>query len=639
MLQFIRSKAGSFFVKLLFVLLIGSFGLWGVGDLLRQGPRDTTLISVGSESFQGEKLQSEFQQNFEQWRQRSGGALDADQARALGLVDQTVDEMVAKALFDQEAKRLHVVIGDQQIASVIADNFKGPNGSVYRAAFSNYLSNVRQTEQQFVRDRREILARQTVGSAAYETPNAPKALVDTLYDIRNEHRIADYVFLATSAVKDLPAPDDAALQTYFDQHHDDFTAPEYRGFTALFMLNADVAAGIKIDEDKIKAAYDKRLGDPTQPGEYSKPETRHLLQMLLPDEATANQAEQALTDGKDFNEVAKSIAKQDASTVDLGSVGKADLPTEIADAAFDAKQGDVTKPVHSALGWHILKVIGIEAASVKSYDEAKPELEAELRADAEGEALDKLDNNVRDELSSGADLAAVAAKYSLKPITVAAVDATAKDPAGNLVSALPIPAAQVLKTVFDTADGQLSDAQDIKDGNGYYLVKVDKVTPPTLRPLDTVKDKVKEGWLAEQRTAKVAAQAKELADAVKPDMTLAKLAGTRKLDLKTTKPFTRTNEKHDAPLPSDVIAALFKGEIGTVASGATPDGQYVAQLKEIQPASPSTDANGTTQLKSQLDQELGSEMLDELQLALRDRYPVDIRHAAIDKLLGGNTNQ
>ena len=65
-------------------------------------------------------------------------------------------------------------------------------------------------------------------------------------------------------------------------------------------------------------------------------------------------------------------------------------------------------------------------------------------------------------------------------------------------------------------------------------------------------------------------------------------------------------------MPPDVVAALFKGEIGTVASGAAPDGQYVAQLKEIQPASPSADANGTAQLKKQLDQELGSEMLEEL---------------------------
>jgi peptidyl-prolyl cis-trans isomerase D len=641
MLQFIRSKAGSFFVKLLFVLLIGSFGLWGVGDFLRQTPQDTTLISVGSESFRGDRIQREFQKNFERMRQMAGGALDADQARAFGLVDRTVDDLVANALFDQEAKRLHVVIGDQQIGATLAaiPGLKGPDGKIDRARFIAGLAQARLSEQQFVTMTRDEVRRQTVGSVAQETPNASKALVDTLYDIRNEHRVADYVFLATSAVKDLPVPDDAALHTYFDQHHDDFTAPEYRGFTALFLQNADVAASVTIDEDKIKAAYQTRLGDPEQPSEYSKPETRHLLQMLLPDEATAGQAEQALTDGKDFTEVAKSVAKQDASTVDLGSVGKADLPAEIAGAAFDVKQGEVTKPVHSALGWHVIKVVGIEAASVRSYDEAKPELEAILRADAESAAIDTQANEIRNTLAGGADLPAVAAQFNLKPVTVAAVDATAKDPAGNLLSVLPIPAGQVLKTVFDTASGQLSDLAEIKDSNGYYLIKVDSVTPPTLRPFDDVKDKVKEGWLAEQRIAKVAAQAKELAAAVTPDMTLAKLAGTRKLDLKTTKPFTRTNEKREAPLPPEVVAALFKDEIGAVASGTASDGQYVAQLKEIQPASPSADANGTEQLKKQLGQELGTEMLEQFQLALRDRYPVDIRHASIDRLLGGGSDQ
>ena len=50
------------------------------------------------------------------------------------------------------------------------------------------------------------------------------------------------MFLPASAVKDLPAPDDAALKDYYDKHPDAYTAPEYRGFTALFLQNADVAA-------------------------------------------------------------------------------------------------------------------------------------------------------------------------------------------------------------------------------------------------------------------------------------------------------------------------------------------------------------------------------------------------------------
>jgi peptidyl-prolyl cis-trans isomerase D len=641
MLQFIRSKAGSFVVKLLFVLLIGSFGIWGVGDFMRQTPRDATVISVGKASFLGDRVQADFQRNFQRMRQMVGGSLDIDQARAFGLADRTVDGIVANALFEQEADRLHVVIGDKQIAAEIAalPGITRPDGKIDRAAFLSGLAQSRISEQQYVGMTRDDLRRKTIESAATATPNTPNVLVDLLYAIRNEHRVADYVFLPTSAVKDLPPADDAALHAYYDQHHDVFTAPEYRGFTALVLRTADVASAVTIDEDKLKATYQERVGDPEHPGDYAKPEMRNVLQMLLPDEATAGEAETALAAGKEFNEVAKTIAKQDPSTVDLGSVAKRDLPAEIATTVFEATQGEVTKPIRSALGWHVLKITGIEPGSIKTYDEVKTELEAELRADAEHDALDKLSTQVENAMSGGADLAAVAQQFNLKPITVAATDNTAKDPSGALLSALPIPAAPVLKTLFDTSVGATSSLEESQDGAAFYVVRVDNVTPPALRPFDEVKGQVKDGWTADQRVAKVAAQAKELAEAVKPDMTLAKLAGSRKLDLKTTPPVTRGNERHLALLPSDVVTELFNGEIGAVSTGTTSDGEFVAQLKEIQPAAPSADINGTAQLKKQLDQQLGLETLEGFQLALRDRYAVDINQAAIDRLLGGGANQ
>ncbi len=636
MLQFIRSKAGSFFVKLLFVLLIGSFGIWGVGDILKRPGTDNALITVGDQSVRAPELQTEYRQTVDQFRRRFGGSIDPDQARALGLLDKTVDRLVTQALFDQEAKRLGVLVGDQQIASWVADIpvFKTADGKVDRAKFAMWLQNNRMSEQQFVNEQRGALAREEVGTAATDTPVAPKQLIDTLYDIRNEKRVADYVFLPASGAKDLPVPDDAALQAYYDQHHDAYTAPEYRGFTVIFLQTPDVASSVTVAEEDVKAAYDKRKDE-----EFHKPETRHVLQMVLPDEATAGKAEDAIAAGQDFQEVAKTIAKQDPATVDLGNVAKAELLGDIAPAVFDAKPGEVTKPIKSALGWHVLKVTAIEPEATKSYDEVKPQLQTELRADAERDALDKLSDKIQNALGSNADINAIAEQYRLKPITVAAVDDAAKDPDGNPVASLPVQAAPIVKTVFATNSGENSALEELKDGSGYYALKVDKVTPPTLRPLDTVKDKVKEGWAAEQRRIKVAADGKALADAVKGDQTLAKLAVAGKLDLRTSKPFTRTNERREAPLPADVIGQLFKGEIGVVASGAAPDGFYVAQLKEIQPAKPGEDGNATTQLKQQLQQELGSEMLEQFQLALRDRFPVDVHHAQIDQLLGGGSQQ
>src|SRR5271168_699570 len=114
MLQFIRSKAGSFFVKLLFVLLIGSFGIWGVGSSLRQAPLEPTYITVGSDTISGDRLRRGFRQVVDQLRQQTQGALDAEATRTLG-IDQAVDGLVTDALFDQEAKRLHVAISDAQV--------------------------------------------------------------------------------------------------------------------------------------------------------------------------------------------------------------------------------------------------------------------------------------------------------------------------------------------------------------------------------------------------------------------------------------------------------------------------------------------------------------------------------------------
>lgn len=642
MLQFIRSQAGSFYVKLLFVLLIGSFGIWGVGDILRQSPLAEPPISVGHTSFSNEQVRREFQRNLEQYRQMLGAGLDAQKARALGLVDRTVDGIIQNALLDQEAQRLRIAVGDQQVATAIAQipALRRPDGGIDKAVLLQNLRRLGESEEQFIAGMRDDLRRGSLASVAGQTPIAPHALIKTLYDIRNEHRIADFVFLPTATVTGLPTADDAALRSFYDQHHDSYTAPEYRAFTVLTLQLSDVAA-VQIDEDKIKATYQERVGDAEHPGEYVKPETRHVLQMLLPDQATADQAEAAIAGGTDFTEVAKTIAKQDPTTIDLGPVAKNDLPAEIAGTAFDAQAGDVTKPLQSALGFTVLKVLDIKAGEIKTYDEAKAQIETELKADAQRDALDKLVSDVDNALSGGAEIAAIADQYKLKPITLTAIDDTGKDPSGKaMATPLPIPAEPVLKTGFDTAQGSTSNLEEAdKSATAYYAVKVDSVTAPALKPFDGVKDQVLADWTAAQRVIKIAADAKDLAAAVKPDMTLAQLAAARGLKLETSKPFTRLNEKGDTTLPQEAIAALFKDELAGVATAAAPDGQFVTQLKEIQPAKADEDAAGTDRLKQQLDRQLGQELVDEFQLALRDRYSVEVNHTEVDQLLGGGSSQ
>jgi peptidyl-prolyl cis-trans isomerase D len=620
MLQFIRSKAGTFVVKVLFVLLILSFGIWGIGDFLSSSSQDLAVATVGSHNINGDAVQQAVRQQVDRMRQQFGGDFDIEQAKAFGVVDQAVDGLVSQAVLDQEAERLHLAVGTKEVALLVQNEpaFKNGQGQFDRGAFITRLAQAGYTEQRYIGLLRSEQPRIDLASAAGGTASTPATLADLVYRLRNEKRVADWVFLPSSAIKDIPAPDDAALKDYYDKHPAAFTAPEYRGLTALALTTKDVDADIKIDDAQIQDAFKQRQD------EFTKPEKRHLLQMILKDQKAADDAEAQLAQGKDFTKLAQDLAKTDAASVDLGSVAKADLPAELADPVFGAKDGEVVKPVQTAFGWHVIKIVGIEAGGGKTLEEAKPQLEADLRKDAETNALDDLSRKVEDAVSAGADLATIAQQFKLTLYVVSAADQNGKDPTGKPIPDFAIAPDALMKTAFATVQGQTSGLEQVPNGS-YYLVRIDSVTAPALKPLDAVKDQAKNAWTAEQRTAKVAEQAKALADQVKPDQPLAKLAAAQKLQVSTTKPFIRTNPGNQAGVPAPVVSKLFEAQPGGTVTAATPDGQVVAQLKEIQPADPAAAKDQVAALSGQLGQQIGDDLLTQFDQALRKLHPVTIR--------------
>ena len=628
MLQFLRSKAGSFVFKILFVILIASFGIWGIGDFLRQQPQQESVIVIGSQSITGEQLRREVQNRI----QRSKLAITLPQARALGVVDQTVDSEVLKSLLDQEAARQRLVIGDQQMLDTIQGDpaFKGVGGTFDRATMENLLAGAGISVPQYEADLRAQLPRSILADLMLQGAVAPAALTDLLYKARAEKRVADWVYLPNAGAGDVAPPDDKALQAYYDKHNDRYTAPEYRGFTLLPLQGSDVASDVAIGDDKLQAAYQEHMA------EYTKIEKRHVLQMLLHDQKTADEASQALAQGKGFLDVAKDVAKQDQNAVDLGMVAKATLPAAVGDAAFSLKQNEPSKPIKGPFGWSIVEATEIDAGGTRSFDEVKADLEKSLRQTAEGDALYELSNKVQDALSAGADPAAIADQFKLKTVTIAAADHDGKGPDGKPVAGIVLPVDLVMGAVFDTAAGQVSQLKEVGQGESYFVVKVDKVTPAALKPLDQVKDQVKADWLAEQQSARGADQAKSLAAEIKPELSLAKAAAAHKLQSATTPAFTRTNEGREAPLPQTLIAKLFALKKGEVATAPGPQGQYVAQLVEIREADPSADKAGRDELTKSLARDIGSELAEEFAAALKQRYKVEIRQAAIDRLFSSN---
>jgi peptidyl-prolyl cis-trans isomerase D len=624
MLQAIRSKAGSFVVKLLFVLLILTFGVWGIGDIFRTRSSDTTVATVGDHSIRADELQTALRRALEQLSARFGSAIDLQQAKQLGLVDETLNQLIDRSLIDQEAARLQLDVSDDLIRNVITGNpsFKASDGNFDRGLFNALLAANHLTEDQYVALLRHDIPRNDLLHAVTAGAAVPQPMVDLLYQYQNEKRIANIVSLPNSGAGDVGQPSETELKSFYDAHQDLFRAPEYRGFTLASLNPDDLAKDIEIPEAKLKEEYNQRQD------ELQIPERREVEQILAPSEEKAKEAKAALAAGKDWREVATTITGQNPDTIDLGLLKREEMPNALADVAFELALNKPSEPVKTPLGWHLLRVVKIEPPVTQSFEQAKDKLEADLAHQEAVDRIYKIANQVDDALAGGATMGDAAAKFGLKVTTVAAADVGGHDPEDKPV-AIPVSPREVLKLAFATNEGQTSRVTETPDG-GIFVLRTDTVIPSAIKPLDEVREKAVAAWQADKRREMVAKQAEELVAAVKPEGNLAASAISKGLKATTSPPFTR-HAGQNSPVPPVLVDKLFAAKPGEVITASDAAGSYVAQLDEVQrPENPPQSA--TADFSRQLDAGQRTDLGEEFTQALRARFPVEIHHEVLDKL-------
>ena len=624
MLQAIRSKAGSVVVKGLFGLLILIFGVWGIGDIFRNRSTDTVIATVGDQSIHAEELQTAIRRELERLSTRFGASVDIQQAKKFGIIDDVLETLIDRSLLDQETARLQLEVSDEVIRNAITDNpkFRTPDGHFDRVLFNAVLAENHLSEDQFVTLMRREIPRDGLQQAVVVGATAPQSMVDLLFRYRNEKRVADIVTLLIDEAGDVGQPSEADLTAFYDAHQDLFRAPEYRGFTLASLSPSDIAQGIEIPEAKLKQEFDDRED------EFQTPEQREVQQILAPSEEKAKEAEAALATGKDWRDVATTIAGQDPETIDLGLLRREEMPRLLSDIVFDLPLNKPSEPVKSPLGWHILRVVKVEPPVNQTFEQVKPKLEAELARSEAEDRIYKIANRVDDALAAGAGLGDVAEKFGLKVTEVAAADLGGKDLEGKPV-ALPLPADAVLKLVFATDSGQTSRVTDSPEG-GIFAVRVSKITPSGVNALAEVKDQAIAAWQADKRQAAVAKTAEELAAAVKSGTRLSAVATEKGLRVATSPALLR-RPGSTASTPPALVAKLFAAKPGEVVTAADAIGSYVAQLDRVEiPEAPPQ--NAVADLSRELTAAIRGDLATEFTQALRKRFPVEIHHDVLDRL-------
>ncbi len=611
-------------IFLLFGMLIASFALWGIGDIFRAPTVVRTVAEIGDDPIQERDYARALSREINRISQRIGTRLEIDQARAFGIPDQVLNQMIGRALFDRKAAALGMIVTREHIKRLIAqqDAFKNDLGGFDRARFEQQLRVLGLGEGEYVATLRRDIIRQQLASAVSEAAAAPRQLVETLYSYRQQRRIAEYIMVRNDSITDMAAPNEPALVAFHKEFSERFMAPEQRAVSLVELLAADLAAETSVSEQQLRDEFEDRFDD------FVTPEKRGIEQIVFDTEAKALEARTRLDGGAYFATVAEEITGE--APIDLGNLEEDALPPDLAGAAFTLAEGDASAPVESPLGWHILRVVKVEPRREPVFTEVRAELAKDVAMRIAVDSMVSIANQLDDELAAGASLDEAARSLNLTVRRIAALDRGGRSAEGEPVA--DIPAGRFLEIAFETEVGRESLLTETTNAD-YFILRVDSITPAQLKPLEAVRSEVTELWRDSQRAKLAREKAEALAERVKAGSALADLASEAGLTVAMTAPMTRFDTAVEKT-PSPVLASkLFQIQNGEVTTATAPEGHVVAKLIEIVAADPLTDPDTLAAVREGLVGALQNDLLDQFLTTLRAEYGVKINQRELDALL------
>jgi peptidyl-prolyl cis-trans isomerase D len=626
MLNLIRKQAGSWVVKILMLLLVASFAIWGIGDIFFGGGQNPTVATVGGAEIPASELADTFSRAVSNLQRQLGPDFDRERAIQLGVMQQSLQDLVAQRLVSLRAHDMGLAVPDDTLRTMITANpaFQSA-GQFDRSRFDQLLRLNGLSEQSYLAALRQDAVRRALTGSIAGPVTVPPALVDALYKYRNEKRRGYYVPVPAASITAVPEPTEDDLAAFHDAHQEQFTTPQYRALTFVTLEPKDLEGEVEVSDAEVEAAYQSRID------QYRTPERRTVEQLLAPDQATIEQAAKRLREGATPEAVAAEV--KGVSLDPLGTVSKGDLPAEFDAAIFTQAEGEVGAPVNSAFGWHVFRVTKIEPETTVPLAEVREALAHELALEKAGERLPDLANQLDDELAAGTELKAAAQAVGLEAVSVPAVDPTGKDAQGQPIAALP-PWPEFMEIALATPAGETSLLEEAAAG-GYFVIHVGQIVDPRVKPVEEVRAELIRGWQDARRRELAKARAEELRARLSGGATPAEaLAGTG-LETKPIQPLRRDAAGTDQGINPAVVRALFATAPGAVADQVVEVGDAFAVVAtdEVIAADPGGDAEAVSQLERELEAELRADLIAQFEAQLRRDYPVEIDGAAINRLI------
>ncbi|MER9424930.1 peptidyl-prolyl cis-trans isomerase [Mesorhizobium sp. M0317] len=629
MLGILRSAAGTWVAKALLSLLVLSFLAWGVTTRMTGGflAGHHAVITAGSTTVSITEYRLAYDRQIAMLQQQIGQRISRDQAKAYGIDNQVLAQLVSGAVLDEQARKLGLGFSKDRLAELTRQEpaFQGPNGQFDRRLFESRLRELGMRPEDYLKNRAQVAVRQQIVEAVSDGLKAPDTFFKAVALYRGEDRTIDYLILPKALVEPIEAPSDSVLQAYFEANKKTYAAPEYRKFSYVRLEPEDIMDVSAVTDQQVSDDYNKNKG------RYTTPEMRTIEQLVFPSADAAKAASDSLKTGATFDKIVTAQGKTPADTL-LGTLSKDKITDKaVADAAFALAVNEVSPVVQGAFGPVLLRVTEIKPETVKPLAEVSDQIRKDLALGEASRILLDVHDNYEDTRAAGSTLAEAAAKLKLKDVTVEAIDRTGLKPDGTIIKDLPA-SPDLIKAVFEAEPNTENQALTTPN-NGFVFYELTSITPARDRTLDEVRQRVVADWTTEETTKRLTAKADELDKRLKAGTTLDVIAGELKLEKQTKRGVKR--EADDVDFGKEGAAAMFGvGEGGTgLIPSPTGDGQILFKVAEVfEPAGADASSVPDDAQKS-FTQGMSDDLLDQLVAQLQTQFAVSLDQAAVAQAL------
>jgi len=551
MLSSIRKNATGLGMTLLMGLLVITFSFWGVQNYLT-GSNNDAVATVN-----GKKISvDDYNRKFTQYRQRLmnqlGENFDPAQLDNPTVRRQFLENMIDAEVLRQQAAKGGFVVTPQQLREAIqqAPIFQ-IDGQFSKEAYASFLRNRGQSARAFEQTLSEEMASGAIADLIMASAFATDKEARQAWKLASQTRDFDYLLLSPQKFSADYQPEEADIQAYYKEFGDQFMQPEQVNVEYIELSLDDLARQMEVSEDEIRQLYEQRKINP------ATAETRQAAHILITPENDSEEAHQKalekaqaiyqqLKQGADFTELAKAESQDPGSAAqggDLGRVAQGVMVPEFNQALFSMDYDQISEPVKTQFGYHIIKT-----APYPAYDEIKDELAQELRLDKADEAFLNIANELETQVLESYDsLDEAAEKAGLKIKQTGFFDrASATGIAAN---------PNFQNAAFSTEvieDGRNSDVIDLGD-NHIAFVKLVGHKPAARQSLDAVRNTIVAALKAQKGQQLALAAGEEIADAVTKGQPLVELAQEQESPLEHAAQVARS----DAKIPRELLVKTF----------------------------------------------------------------------------------